>query len=152
MRKASIGFLLIGLLVSAMPVGADAVDDGLPPGVNEQVRTQTREMIQAGVPTEDAVKMTRNLVQHQFRNALALQAQDEVIDACRQGLPHEPLMSKLQEGLAKQVPPEKVVQAMQTVRERYAYAYRYAKQVTSDKVNQKMLGEALSQGLAAGLP
>ncbi len=50
MRKALIGFLLIGL-VSAMPVGADAVDDGLPPGVNEQVRRQTREMIQAGVPT-----------------------------------------------------------------------------------------------------
>lgn len=151
MRKTSIGFILLALIVSAMPAWADEVDDGLPPTVNERIRNQTREMIQVGVPTDDAVKMTRSMVQKQFRNELTLAAQDEVIDACRKGLPYGPLLSKLQEGLVKQVSPENIVQAMKAVRERYEYAYRHAMQVTTDKRKQNALGEAQAQGFAAGL-
>jgi hypothetical protein len=151
MKNASIGFLFLVFFMFAMPVSADEVDDGLPMTVNERIRTQTREMIQVGVPTDDAVEMTRRMVQHQFRNELALQAQQEVIDACRKGLPYGPVLNKLQEGLAKQIPPEDVVPAMRVVRERYEYAYRHANQVTKNQVQIEALGEAQAQGLAAGL-
>jgi hypothetical protein len=151
MKNASIGFLLLAFLVLGVPVAADEVDDGLPMTVNERIRTQTREMIQVGVPTDDAVEMTRRMVQHRFRNELALQAQQEVIDACRKGLPYGPILNKLQEGLAKQIPPEDVVPAMRVVRERYEYAYRHANQVTKNRAAIEALGEAQAQGLAAGL-
>jgi uncharacterized membrane protein YgcG len=151
MRKGFIGIITIFLLVSAMPVWADMVDDGLPPTVSERVRNQAREMIRAGVPADDAVAMTRSMVQNQYREEHTLQAQRQVIAACDEGLPPEPIMNKLQEGLAKKVPPEKVVKAMQTVRERHAHAYRHARQVTEDPAAQKVLGDALAQGLAAGM-
>lgn len=151
MKYALTGFILFSLLAFALPVWADAVDDGLPPTVNEQVRLQTREMIRVGVPAEEAVAMTRRMVQQHFTDAALLQAQRQVIAACEDGLPHEPLFNKLQEGLAKQVPPENVVKAMQTVRERYQSSYRFARQITADKDRQKALGEAQAQGLAAGL-
>ncbi len=151
MRNTFFVFLLLALLVCAMPLQADEVDDGLPPTVNERIRAQTREMIQVGVPTDAALKMTRSMVREQFRNELSLEAQNEVINACREGLPYGPLLNKLQEGLSKQVPPEHIVQAMKIVHERYEYAYRYAGQVTTDKVKQNALAEAMTQGLAAGL-
>lgn len=151
MRHTTIGLAIFALLVSAMPVWADEVDDGLPATVNEQVRTQTRTMIRVGVPAADAVEMTRRMIQHRFRNEETLQAQRQVAAACEEGLPYEPLFNKLQEGLAKQVSPEDIVKAMQSVRERYRYAYQYARQITSDKSKQKALGEAQAQGLAAGL-
>lgn len=151
MRHSTIGLVIFALLVSAMPVWADVVDDGLPPTVSEQVRTQTRAMIRVGVPAADAVEMTRSMIQHQFRYEETLRAQRQVVAACEEGLPHEPLFNKLQEGLAKQVPPEDIVKAMQRVRERYRYAYQYARQITSDKAKQRSLGEAQAQGIAAGL-
>jgi hypothetical protein len=151
MRKGFLGIIMIALLVSAMPVWADAVDEGLPPTVSERVRNQAREMIRAGVPVDDAVNMTRSMVQNQYREELTVRAQRQVIAACDEGLPPEPLMNKLREGLAKQVPPERVVEAIQTVRERYAHAYRHARELTDDPVGQEDLGEALAQGLAAGM-
>ena len=151
MKHASLSLVILALLASAAPVWADDVDDGLPATVSEQIRTQTREMIRAGVPADTAVEMTRSMIQHRFRDEEALQAQRQVIAACEEGLPHEPLINKLQEGLAKQVPPENVVKAMETVRERYQYTYRYARQITADPAQQKVLGKAMAQGLAAGM-
>ncbi len=151
MRHASAGLILFFLLVVAMPAGADAVDDGLPATVSEQVRTQTREMIRVGVPADEALAMTRSMAQQGYSDAAMRQAQHQMMAACEEGLPHEPLFNKLQEGLAKQVPPENVVKAMQTVRERYRYSYRFARQITADKTQQKALGQAQAQALAAGL-
>ena len=81
MRNTTTGLLSMVILIFALSVWADALDDALPATVNERVRTHTREMIQADLPMDDAVKMTRITTQYQFRNERALQAQGEVIDA-----------------------------------------------------------------------
>jgi hypothetical protein len=85
------------LLFSATAVLADEVEDNLAGLANEQVMATTRSMIQNGIESDDAIGMTKLMLQNQFSYQQTLQAQEMLMQALQSGLPSEPLMNKAYE-------------------------------------------------------
>ncbi len=62
----------------------------------------------------------------------------------------EPIMNKAHEGLAEQVQAKAVVQAMEQVRSRHAFASKQAKTITNDKAKINQMATILAGSMAAG--
>jgi hypothetical protein len=149
MRKIFMTGLL--LLFYASIGFADSVDDGLPPGTPEELKASTRQMMQAGLKSDDAIKMTRLMVQNKFSTENTLKAQQIIMDAHHRGLPIEPLENKAFEGMTKNVKAERIVRAMEKVHSRYSFAYDRAAALSRQNAQKSLLGNTLAAGLAAGL-
>ena len=108
--KKMVVWMLMGILMG-LPVYADQVDNELP-GVEDGLKAQTREMIQAGVNAEDAIGLTRAMVQQQFSPQQMTQAREMVMTAAQKGLPVAPISNKANEGAAKNVSADRIVGAM----------------------------------------
>lgn len=143
-------FLFGWVFLSASPVVADTVDQSLAQ-LSAAVKDGTRAMIQKGVPGEDAVQFTQAMSANRFREDQILAAQAIVLASQGRGLPTRPIMNKAFEGIAKQVPPERTLQAMEAVSSRYAFAFEQARSVTQDADQIGRLGNMLAESLAAGL-
>jgi uncharacterized membrane protein YgcG len=60
-------------------------------------------------------------------------------------------MNKAQEGMTKRVQHKSIVQAMESVRSRYAFAYQQAKTITQSRTQMHQIGNTIALGLAAGM-
>jgi hypothetical protein len=143
--------ILISLAVCVGPAQADEVEQQIGQMAGQKVMSGTRQMIQAGIPEDAAVKMTRAMIQHQFREENTLRAQQIVLDARKKGLPPSPIMNKAYEGMAKNVPDRAIVQAMEKTRSRYAYAYERSLELTTRTQAKHQIGNAIADGLSAGM-
>ena len=142
--------LLIGVFfIPTSTAFADAVDQRLAE-LPAQVQERTREMIRAGVDAEDAVQLVQSMRADRFEPEEMLKAQAIVLEARAEGIPSRPVINKALEGVAKQVPPERTLQAMETVRSRYAFAYGQARSLVDQKGDSEYLGNLLAESLAAG--
>ena len=142
--------LFLSLLSGSILLG-DAVDEGLSVQATEQLKVHTRAMIQSGVPSQEALRMTRAMEDRQFALAEILRAQETVMEALREGLPAGPLLSKAQEGMTKGVPAQEITRAMERTRSRYEHAYRNAATLTGRGAAASRTGDVLAEALAAGL-
>jgi hypothetical protein len=145
--------LMVCLLMGVLFIGpaiADEVDNALA-GMDEAIKAQAREMIQAGINPEIAVGLTRSMVQQQFTHRQMKQTRQMVKEAAQKGLPVEPITNKAREGEAKQVPAERVVAAMNQVSQRYSRAYGYADRLGLKGQDRQQAGDRMAQGMAAGL-
>jgi len=79
MKKLCMLIFAIFLLVS--PVWGDAVDEGLPGASAEALRLSARQMVQAGAPVDEVVKMTRRMMQNRFQEEQIVRAHRSVMDA-----------------------------------------------------------------------
>ena len=141
----------MALMLWTCPVLADEIDDALPKNTSLQIRNNTRQMLQTGIPKDDATQLTRSMLQHRFEEKHTIQAQNTLMETMRSGLPVDPVINKAYEGIAKNKPDERIVQAMKNIQSRYAYAYRKAREVTTDEESQKIIGKSIAQGMGAGL-
>ena len=117
----------------------------------KSIRQLTQEMGAEGVPEEQAEKMLSLMRQNSYKEQNLVRAQQTVLRAAEENIPTEPVMNKAMEGMAKQVPQEQVIGAMETVRNRYSYAYRLARSLTDDKRVIKPMAETIADCLAAGM-
>jgi hypothetical protein len=145
----TIVFLTGVFFILAATASADEVEQSLS-RLPALVQDRTREMIRAGVRTEDAVQLVQGMQANRFQEEQMLKAQAIVLEAHVKGFPPRPVVNKALEGMAKQVPPERVLQAMETVRSRYAFAYGQARSLTREKNHAERLGNMLAESLAAG--
>jgi len=143
-------FLLGGVFLLASPVMADTVDQGLA-HLSATVKDRTREMIQKGMAGEDAAQFIQAMDANRFQEDQILKAQDIVLESQSRGLPTKPIINKAFEGMAKQVPPERTLQAMEAVSSRYAFAFEQARSITQNAEQIGRLGNMLAESLAAGL-
>jgi hypothetical protein len=148
--KRILPIILCFFLYLPLAIG-DEVDNGLPYTATEQIKNHTRAMINAGIPSEEAIQMTRMMIENRFQQQNILQAQQTLMNTVKQGLPKDPVMNKAYEGIAKNVPAGKVVQAMEKVHNRYSYAYRKANQHAKDPGRVQNLGNSIAEGLTAGM-
>jgi hypothetical protein len=129
----------------------DEVEDKLPAVATERVKASTREMIRSGIGSDDAIKMTKLMLENHFRHQLILRAHHIVMNAQREGLPAGPIMNKAHEGMTKHVQDQRIVQAMERVRSRNAFAHQQAKLITENRAQMHLIGNTMAQGLAAGI-
>ena len=145
-------FVLIagGVFLLASTVFADAVEQSLVQ-IPAPIKDRTRAMIEKGVPSEDAIQLVLAMNANRFKEEQILKAQGIVLEAQRRGLPTKPVINKVFEGMAKQVAPERTLQAMEAVSSRYAFAYDQARSITKNTEQAGQLGNMLAESLAAGL-
>ena len=143
--------IALTVLFCATVACADEVDEILAGMANEQIRNTTRQMIQAGIHSDDAIKMIQLMLSNRFSQQTVQRAQEMLMNAVREGLPTEPITNKAYEGMAKKVQSETIVQAMETVRSRYAFAYRQAGLLTKEMGQVRSLGNLMANTLSAGM-
>jgi hypothetical protein len=143
-------FLAGVFFIQAATVLADPVEQGLAQ-LPAAVQDRTREMIRAGVAAADAVQLVQGLHAHRMPEEHMLRALSIVQEAQRDGLPARPVINKALEGMAKQVPPERILQAMEGVSGRYAFSFRLARTLAQRSEHADRWGTLLAEGLAAGL-
>ena len=150
MKKLTI-VLVCAILCAGSWAFGDEVDKGLSTMVNEQLKASTRALIQAGIKSDDAIKMTRLMLENHFTQEHAQRAHQIIMNAHNQGLPVQPIMDKAHEGMAKQVEETSILQAMEQVRSRYTFTYEQAKLLTQERAQTRALAHIMAKGLAAGM-
>jgi hypothetical protein len=149
MKKVFI--ICMAIFFCSAVASADPVDEGLPKTATQQVKNSTRQMIKQSFNSENVIAMTRQMLANNFSQQQVLQAHAILMNAQKQGLQTEPIMNKAQEGMAKQVQAESVVQAMEQVRARYAFASKQAKAITNDSTKANQMAAILAGSMAAGM-
>ena len=142
---------IFGISLFASLAFGDEVDRELSTVANEQIRTHTRSMVNAGIPIDEAVKVTRMMIQNNYQNQNTIRAQQVLIATVKESLPVQPVMNKAFEGIAKNASEDLVVQAMEKTRNRYSTAYRHAEKITqkTDKIHN--IGKVIAEGFTAGM-
>jgi hypothetical protein len=116
-----------------------------------QSQEQARVEYQAQIDPEGTPALLQAMQQHRFQHENQLHINTMIREAQQKGLPTEPLMNKVHEGIAKNVPEEKIVQAVERVQNRNENAYRQAGALTSDKQHARQLGQVIAEAYTAGL-
>ena len=149
MKKVLI--IILGICLCSSLAFGDELDRKLSAIGNTQISVHTRAMINAGIPIDEAIKMTRLMIQNNYQDQNILRAQKILIDTVKEGLPDKPVMNKAYEGIAKNVQEDRVVEAMEKTRTRYSVAYRYARSITQNPVRVNDIGKTIAEGLTAGI-
>lgn len=148
MRRTLAALLVV--LVMAGLAWADDPNDGIGINVDARVMASVRELVRLGVPKDDVLRMTREMVTYRFTGEQILRVHAVVRETVREGLPQRPVTNKAYEGMVKDVDPEGIIRAMEQVRLRYASAYRHARMVAQDD-DASALGDTIAECMAAGL-
>ncbi|MFC1868157.1 hypothetical protein ACFL0H_08505 [Thermodesulfobacteriota bacterium] len=149
MKKIALTLFVLMFCISY--ARADDVDDALGREATDQLRASTRQMINFGIDKEDTIRMTRTMIRNRFQQEQVIRAQNVVMETRRNGLPTDPVMSKALEGMAKRVEANKIIQAMERVRNRYAVAHGHAAQLTSEPTRRQTLTRSIAEGMTAGM-
>ena len=149
MKTFALAFFVVFLFAS--PAFGDAVGEGLSNMATTELKAGTRHMIRAGIDTDDAIRMTRAMLESRFRQEHALKAQGIVVRAHKEGLPVEPIMNKAHEGIAKRVQHKNIIQAMEKVMSRYAFAYQQAGRLTQGEAQKKRIMEQVAECVTANI-
>ena len=149
MKKVFI--MIMAISFCAAVALADTVDQQLPGTTPARIKNGVRQMVDQGFNPQEVIGMTRQMLANNFSEQHILQAQAILMNAHKQGLPTEPMMTKASEGMAKQVQAEAVVKAMAQVRSRYEFATKQARAVTNEKAKINRMAAILAGGMAAGM-
>lgn len=144
-------FAALVLLLCASMSFADQVDDRLPDTAATELKAGARQMIRAGINSEEAVRMTVAMLENLFSNQNIIRAQEIIMQAKKEGLPVEPIINKSYEGMAKRVQQDNIIMAMEKVMNRYAFAYQQACRLTQDKARRSYIMEEVAECIAAGM-
>ncbi len=141
----------ICLLMFAAGAIGDIVDDSLPTDTPLAVKAGTRQVIQSGMAPQPLITLTQAMLQHRFDEMQIQRVHALLVDASASGTPEHQLMNKAFEGLAKNVPPSMIINAMETVQARNVFAYQHAAKFNGQPDKTRSLGQMLAASLAAGL-
>ena len=143
--------MVCAVLFCASLAFGDEVEESLSTLATEQLKASTRGMIQSGIDTDKSIRMTKLMLQNQFSLEQALRAHKTIMNAQKEGLPVEPIMNKAYEGMVKQVQAKNIVQAMERVRTRYAFAYAQARALAKERSQVRAIGNTIAKSFASGM-
>jgi len=105
----------------------------------------------AVMANENFARATLAMDKSGFTEKQRTQVEETLSFAQQQGLPDNVVTDKLQEGIAKNVAPERIVRAVKQIASRYNHAHSLAKEVVKNKQEVTQLGNIVASGMAAGL-
>lgn len=108
-------------------------------------------LIDAGVPLRDAAALSASMESKGFDDHQINRVATIVRVANQKGLPTGPIIDKAFEGVAKNAPPDRIVQAMEAVLSRYGFADAQARRFARNPAEQQAIRDAVADGLAAGM-
>jgi hypothetical protein len=108
-------------------------------------------VIHLGVENKRVVNMTEAMVQYKFTEEQMAKVYDMIGEAKKNGLPVEPLINKLHEGIGKRIQSQNIIMAMEKVKERYQSAAQIAYTMTGSEEETDALTGDIAESLAAGM-
>jgi uncharacterized membrane protein YgcG len=108
-------------------------------------------LLPARVWAEDAGELQGAMIQAGFSTDQISRVQSIVTTARQSGVPGDVVTSKVYEGMAKHVSPDRIITALEKVTSRYEYGYSLAAKIGRNKEQITGLGNMLTAGIAAGL-
>ncbi len=148
-KKVLTGLFLVLFLPSLL--AADVPGDELPVDTPVQIKERAREVIHLGVENKRVVNMTEAMVQYKFTEEQMAKVYDMIGEAKKNGLPVEPLINKLHEGIGKRIQSQNIIMAMEKVKERYQSAAQIAYTMTGSEEETDALTGDIAESLAAGM-
>ena len=86
-----------------------------------------------------------------FTEKQVLEVENTLNFARQKGLPEDVIADKLQEGIAKQIAPDRIIQAIERITSRYHHAHVLAGNLVKGQQNVTQLGNIVAAGMTAGL-
>ncbi|KAB2889059.1 MAG: hypothetical protein F9K32_14190 [Desulfobulbaceae bacterium] len=142
---------IVGVVLCCASLGYADEWEGLSLQAKERIQLQARQMSEAGIPEEQARTMLLMMLRNRFEEQTMIRARRMLMDTADAGLPTRPVMAKAMEGMAKQMREQKIISAMETVRNRYALSRQLADSLTKDSTVSDTLSQAVADSLAAGM-
>jgi hypothetical protein len=149
-KKIWITVFLIIILTASIASG-DEVGQTLSGMTSEEVMSSTRQLIQSGINRTSAIELTRAMLQNSFNNRQILKAHTVLMSAHQQGVPLESIISKAFEGMSKHVQTGRIVNAMEKVKTRYAFALQQSRKLSGQKNQMNQMGHIIASGMSAGM-
>ncbi|MFC1839946.1 hypothetical protein ACFL1N_10225 [Thermodesulfobacteriota bacterium] len=149
-KKSSLIILSLFFFLPAISF-ADILDEELPKDTPLQIKEKARQVIRLGVENKGVVKMTQTMLQNSFSNREMLDAYEILAEAKKNGLPEDPIMNKLHEGVGKQVKSGNIIMAMEKVQARYKTAGDLAQRMTRDREQSRNMTEDIAEAMTAGM-
>ena len=150
MKKIWITVFLIIILTASLASG-DEVGQTLSGMASEEVMSSTRQLIQSGINRTSVIELTRAMLQNSFNNRQILKAHTVLMSAHQQGVPLESIISKAIEGMSKHVQAGRIVNAMEKVKARYAFALQQSQKLSGQKNQMNQMGHIIASGMSAGM-
>lgn len=148
--KSIATILAVMALWGTVAFGGDS-DPASGGGASPAILNSTRALQGAGLPEDQAARLTGALMQGRFSEKEILATHALLRDALEQALPTAPLVDKAFEGMAKQVPAASILTALQTVQARNAFAFAQARALTPQHAAAQRLGPVIADGMTAGV-
>lgn len=120
-------------------------------GRREALKALTKTMAENGASGDEIQRMVRMLDEKKFTIVSIESIGNTVSETAKAGIPIEPVIHKAYEGMAKNVPAESLVKALEKTRRRYAFAFQRARTFTRSKDDLKQLGVVLADCMAASV-
>jgi hypothetical protein len=141
----------IFILVSTSIAAGDDVDQALSGVAPEAVVQSAQQLIQSGANRASIIDATRAMLQYGFTARQTLAAHTVLMNALQQGLSPDPIINKAFEGISKHVAADGIVNAMQKIETRHAFAHQQAQKFAIRKAQADRIGQIIAAGLAAGI-
>lgn len=116
-----------------------------------QLKDKVQEMLNVGINSEPALLMVKNMLQNRVQTQHAAKVIDAIIEAKRQGLPVGPIVSKVNEGFAKNVQIDQIENAINKIKERYQFAYQQLNRIKIKTQAKKQIAKNIVDAMAAGI-
>jgi len=132
---------------------ADEVDKGLPADTSSKIKESARQVIQLGIAPGAVIKMTKSMIEDNFTEKQIIAGHEILIKAQKQhlDLAQEDIINKLHEGIAKNVSPEKILQVMETYRERHEFAASRVEDINAGEQQARLMAKQIVDCLTAGM-
>lgn len=144
-------FVCLFVLIHLPVVWAGNGSMGNVQGRNEATKALTKTMADNGASTDEIQRMVRMLDEKKFSIASIESIRNTVSETAKAGIPIEPVVHKAYEGMAKNVPAESLVKALEKTRMRYAFAFERARTFTRSKDDLNQLGLVMADCMAASV-
>jgi len=149
MKKIFFVFLFFLIHLSAVWAGNGSVENVQ--DRSEALKALTKTMASNGASTDEIQRMVRMLGEKKFSTVSIESIENSFSETAKAGIPIEPVIHKAYEGMAKNVPAESLVKALEKTRMRYAFAFQRAKTFTRSKDDLKQLGVVMADCMAASV-
>ena len=104
-----------------------------------------------GMAAESTAGIKQAMDKAGFTEKQVLEVESTLSFAQNKGLPEGIIADKLQEGIAKQIAPDRIVQAIERIASRYNHAHALAGNLVQEQQKVAQLGNIVAAGMAAGL-
>ena len=139
------------MLFSQAPGWAGNGVGGKLPEKGEALKVLSRTMADTGATKEEGERMIKMMETGNFSAASVMSVRRIMVETAGAGVPVGPVIHKAFEGMAKNMPEESILKALEKTRTRYVFAFQRARSFAKSKDDIRKLAYVMADCMAASV-